>query len=103
MTILRQGSYTYGNDGSLFAANGVAAIPADGYTLASGLTGALLRGFPLKQGATAFELATMVSNHIVMPMWLWQFLQKMWQTLLLICQSLPIKAVNLISTLLHAH
>lgn len=62
MTILRQGSYTYGNNDSLFAANGVAAIPADGYALASGLTGALLRGFPLKQGATAFELGPVTAN-----------------------------------------
>ena len=62
MTILRQGSYTYGNDDSLFAANGVAAIPADGYTLGVGLTGALLRGFPLKQGATAFTLTPVTAD-----------------------------------------
>lgn len=62
MTILRQGSYTYGNNDSLFAASGVAAIPADGYALASGLTGALLRGFPLKQGATAFELTPVTAD-----------------------------------------
>lgn len=62
MTILRQGSHTDGSDDSLFAANGVAAIPADGYTLASGLTGALLRGFPLKHGATAFELTPVTAD-----------------------------------------
>lgn len=62
MTILRQGSYTNANDDSLFAANGVAAIPADGYTLASSITGGLLRGFPLKQGATAFELRPVTAD-----------------------------------------
>ena len=62
MTILRQGSYTYGNDDSLFAANGVKSIPADGYSLASGLTGVLMRGFPLKQGATAFELTPVTAD-----------------------------------------
>lgn len=62
MTMIRQGSYAYGNDDSLFAANGVAAIPADGFTLATGLTGALLRGFPLKQGATPFELAPVTAD-----------------------------------------
>lgn len=62
MTIIRQGSYAYGDNDSLFAANGVKSIPADGYTLASGLTGALLRGFPLKQGATAFELTPVTAD-----------------------------------------
>lgn len=62
MTKLRQGTYTYGSNDSLFAANGVAAIPADGYTLATGLTGAYLRGFPLKQGATPFELTPVVAS-----------------------------------------
>ena len=62
MTILRQGSYSYGSDDSLFAANGIKSIPADGYSLASGLTGALMRGFPLKQGATAFELTPVTAD-----------------------------------------
>lgn len=62
MTIIRQGSFTIGNDDSLFAANGVVGIPADGYTLASGLTGQLLRGMPLKQGVTPFELTPVTAN-----------------------------------------
>jgi hypothetical protein len=62
MTILRQGEYTTTAGDSLFAANGVAAIPADGYTLATGLTGKLLRGFPLKQGATPFELTPVTAD-----------------------------------------
>ncbi len=62
MTMIKQYSQAYGNDDSLFAANGVAAIPADGFTLATGLTGALLRGFPLKQGATPFELTPVTAD-----------------------------------------
>lgn len=62
MTIIRQNTFQYGNDDNLFAANGVAAIPADGFTLATGLTGGLLRGMPLKQGATAFELTPVTAD-----------------------------------------
>lgn len=62
MTIIRQNTFQYGDNDSLFAANGVAAIPADGFMLASGLTGALLRGMPLKQGASAFELTPVTAD-----------------------------------------
>lgn len=50
----RKYSETVGD--SLFAATGVKSIPADGYTLAAAVTGVLVRGTPLKQGATAREL-----------------------------------------------
>jgi len=46
---------------SLFAATGVKSIPADGYTLAAAVTGKLVRGTPLIQGATPFELTVPAS------------------------------------------
>lgn len=62
MTILRQNTYKYGSDDSLFAANGIKSTPADGYTLAAGLSGELLRGMPLMQGADAQELTPVTAD-----------------------------------------
>ena len=53
---LAKKTYETATGDSLFAANGVKSIPADGYVLASTVTGKLKRGLPLKQGATASEL-----------------------------------------------
>lgn len=60
-------TYTTTAGDSLFAATGVKSIPADGYTLAAGLTGALPRGQALKQGATARELTpvTVAADQVV--------------------------------------
>ena len=53
---LNKRTYTVDAGDSLFAANGVKSIPADGYELAASVTGQLKRGLPLIQGATPREL-----------------------------------------------
>lgn len=59
---LQKRTYSESAGDSLFAANGIKSIPADGYALAAAVTGKLKRGFPLKQGATAFELTPVTAD-----------------------------------------
>lgn len=62
MAQLQVRKYTKDAGDSLFAATGVKSIPADGYTLASTVTGKLKRGTPLIQGATERELTVVAAE-----------------------------------------
>ena len=62
MTVLTQSTYKFGETDSLFAATQTAPVVADGFVLAAVLSGELLRGTPLIQGATPDELTPVTAD-----------------------------------------